>query len=104
MDRAGKIYRYMLFSILFLSLLLIGFLGYRIKKMIPDQILLRKGQTEELNIGIPVSAAVQTTGTDRSKENARITTPVVSAFHMTSDTGTSYETVSYTHLTLPTIA
>ena len=81
----------MLFSILFLSLLLIGFLGYRIKKMIPDQILLRKGQTEELNIGIPVSAAVQTTGTDRSKENARITTPVVSAFHMTSDTGTSYE-------------
>ena len=91
MDRAGKIYRYMLFSILFLSLLLIGFLGYRIKKMIPDQILLRKGQTEELNIGIPVSAAVQTTGTDRSKENARITTPVVSAFHMTSDTGTSYE-------------
>lgn len=81
----------MLFSILFLSLLLIGFLGYRIKKMIPDQILLRKGQTEELNIGIPVSAAVQTIGTDRSKENARITTPVVSAFHMTSDTGTSYE-------------
>lgn len=58
MDRAGKIYRYMLFSILLLSLLLIGFLGYRIKKMIPDQILLRKGQTEELNIGIPVSAAV----------------------------------------------
>ena len=51
----------MLFSILLLSLLLIGFLGYRIKKMIPDQILLRKGQTEELNIGIPVSAAVQTT-------------------------------------------
>lgn len=91
MDRAGKIYRYMLFSILLLSLLLIGFLGYRIKKKIPDQILLRKGQTEELNIGIPVSAAVQTTGTDRGKENARITTPVVSAFHMTSDTGTSYE-------------
>ena len=48
----------MLFSILLLSLLLIGFLGYRIKKMIPDQILLRKGQTEELNIGIPVSAVI----------------------------------------------
>ena len=91
MDRARKIYRYMLFSILLLSLLLIGFLGYRIKKMIPDQILLREGQTEELNIGIPVSAAVQTTGTDRSKESTRITTPVVSAFHMTSDTCSSYE-------------
>lgn len=81
----------MLFFVLLLSLLLIGFLGCRIKKMIPDQILLRKGQTEELNIGIPVSAAVQTTGTDHSKESTRITTPVVSAFHMISDTGSSYE-------------
>lgn len=108
MNRAGKIYRYMLFSILLLSLLLIGFLGYRIKKMIPDQILLRKGQTEELNIGIPVSAVIlrsfaeqgdgaesgemaQMIHAEHGKAKAELTTPVVSAFHMTSDTGTSYE-------------
>lgn len=108
MDRARKIYRYMLFFILLLSLLLIGFLGYRIKKMIPDQILLRKGQTEELNIGIPVSAVIlrspvehgnraesremaQMIHAEHGKAKAELTTPVVSAFHMTSDTGTSYE-------------